>query len=117
MKIFRTVQSSVPAGCSGMTQYVNETDRPIQVNSTGDYIRGGEVVVCFENSHIQRALRNSWLGVYDFSSPENESASAEPKGGKKYKKAETAAEVAEPEAEEVVATEEDSVVAIETTDI
>lgn len=121
MKIFETVQTSVPAGCSGMTQYVNETDKPIQVNATGDYVRPQEVVISFENSHISRALRNGWLGIYNFSSSEKEVVSNDAKNGKKYKKTDTAAEVVESEAIEDVATqetkEEDSVVAIETTDI
>jgi hypothetical protein len=121
MKIFKTPQTSIPSGCNGMTQYVNETDRPIQVNFTGDYIGPGEAVIAIENMHIEIAARNGFLAVYDFSSSEKEVAQNDAKSGKKYKKAETAAETAESELIEAVATEEtkqeDSVVAIETTDI
>jgi hypothetical protein len=121
MKIFKTAQTSLPGDYEGMTQYVNETGGPIQVSSTGDYIGPGEAVVSFENLQIKIALRNGFLAIYDFSSSEKEVASSDAKTGKKYKKADSAAEVAELEITEIAPTEEtaeeDSVVATETTEI
>ena len=120
MKIFKDVQNTVPSGCSGMGQYVNETDKSVQLNAGGDYLGPAEVVVCFDNSHIQRAVRNGWLVAVEFSSVAKEDVSQDAKNAKKTKKTETAVESVEPEAEEVIlveALEEDSVVAIESTDI
>jgi hypothetical protein len=120
MKIFKDVQNTVPSGCSGMGQYVNETDRVIQLNVEGDYLGPAEVAVCYESSHVQRAVNNGWLASVGFSSVAKEDASEDAKNAKKTKKTETAVESVEPAVEEVIPTdavEEDSVVATESVDI
>lgn len=120
MKIFKDVQNVAPSGCSGMGQYVNETNRAIQLNADGDYLGPAEIVVCFESSHVRRAVRNGWLVDVGFSSVAKEDVSEDTKNAKKTKKTETAIESVEPAVEEVIPVdivEEDSVVAIESTDI
>ena len=120
MKIFKDVQDTAPSGCSGMGQYVNETDRVIQLNAEGDYLGPAEVVVCFESSHVQRAVHHGWLRAVEFSSVAKEDVSEDTKNAKKTKKTETVTESVEPAVEEVIpvdAVEEDSVVATESVDI
>jgi hypothetical protein len=120
MKIFKDVQDAAPSGCSGMGQYVNETDRVIQLNAEGDYLGPAEVVICFESSHVQRAVHHGWLAAVGFSSVAKEDVSEDAKNVKKTKKTETVTESVEPAVEEVIpidAVEEDSVVATESVDI
>lgn len=120
MKIFKEVQNTVPSEYSGMGQYVNETNTVIQINASGEYLGPAEVVVCFENSHIERAVHNGWLASVGFSSVTKEDVSEDAKNVKKTKKTETAVESVEPAVEEVIpvdAVEEDSVVATESVDI
>jgi hypothetical protein len=88
MKIFKNVQTEAPSGCSGMGQYVNETNRVIQLNVEGDYLGPAEVAVCYESSHVQRAVNNGWLASVGFSSVAKEDASEDVKNAKKTKKTE-----------------------------
>lgn len=120
MKIFDKFQTSVSSEFAGMNQYVNESNSPIQLSRTGDYLGPQMAVVSFENSFISRALklgklRNAGPVVVD-----------EPKS-KKSKKSDIPADVAEELAVSVAVEEsaeeiqkelpeEDSVVAIETTE-
>lgn len=94
MHIFDKAQSARPTNSNGMSQYVNESFGPVQVNNQGDYINPQEAIVTFENSHILRALRNGTLREVPF---DNKPAAQEPKTPKKSKKVEDIIPEEEPE--------------------
>jgi hypothetical protein len=123
MRIFKSLQTSAPEGCSGMAQYVNESFQVVQIDKFGNYLGPQEVAVCVENEHIRRAINSGRLRVVEFSSKEEK---VEEKSTKKSKKIDAEQqqvdeEIQVPEVVEAVAddvVEEDSpVVATEPTDI
>lgn len=123
MRIFKSLQTSAPEGCNGMTQYVNESFQVVQLDKFGNYLGPQEVAVTFETEHIRRALRARSLRIVEFSSKEEKVEAKSTKKSKKldFEQQQVDDEIQVPEVVETVAdstVEEDSpVVAIEPIEI
>jgi hypothetical protein len=123
MRIFKSLQTSVPEGCNGMTQYVNESFQVVQLDKFGNYLGPQEVAVTFENEHISRALRARSLRVVEFFSEEEKVEAKSTKKSKKldFEHQQVDDEIQVPEVVETVADsaveEDSSVVAIEPIEI